>query len=518
MKKKSTLIVVILVLALVLGGLVFGLIWFRDNHVFVGHTPYPKDAESLNLRGKEISVEHYEELRKLLPECDVYWDVPFQGERYPNEIQVLTINTITDEEIAQLAYFPGLRAVDANTSQDYAQLMKLQAAYPDVEVAYNVTIDGTTYAYDATEVTVAALTEQDAALLDYLPRLTVLNAETCTDYARLVAVQQKHPDWEVFYNVTIGGETYSQSTTELTVQNPDMAELTEKLPVLTNLQTAHLVEPDADAASLLALRDAFPNVAISWEKTVLGKTHSTSDAEIDFSNLSITTADVEAAMAYFPDAEKVIMVDCGIDNETMAAFREKMRPEYKVVWKVMCGKIPVRTDEVFFHPYQHEVYNVFDDDLVNLKYCEDMICVDLGHNSLYNCDWAAYMPNLKYLILAWNIYLNDISGLANCKELVYLELGWTQVRDFTPLLGCTKLEDLHLKYVYSDPGVICQMTWLKNIFWEGCKPQYHDMLLESLPDTYILLGGENSQTKQWRKLDNYYAQRDVLGMGYMDQY
>ena len=223
-------------------------------------------------------------------------------------------------------------------------------------------------------------------------------------------------------------------------------------------------------------------------------------------------------MAYYPDAEKVIMVDCGIDNDTMAAFREEKRAEYKVVWKVMCRTIPVRTDEVFFHPYQHGIYNVFDDDVVNLKYCEDMICVDLGHNSLHHCDWAAYMPNLKYLILAWNIYLDDISGLSNCDELVYIELGWTQVRDFTPLLGCTKLEDLHLKYVYSDPGAIHQMTWLKNIFWEGCKPVYQEDLKASLPDTYILFGGENSQTKQWRKLPNYYAQRDVLGMEYMDQY
>ena len=318
--------------------------------------------------------------------------------------------------------------------------------------------------------------------------------------------------------MTIGGESYTESTTVLTLKNPDMAELQEKMPVLQNLQAAHLVEPECDAASLIALREANPDVVITWEKTLLGKTHSSLDTEIDYSNLSVSTADVEAAMAYYPDAEKVIMVDCGIDNDTMAAFREKMRPEYKVVWKVMCRTIPVRTDEVFFHPYQHGIYNVFDDDVVNLKYCEDMICVDLGHNSLHHCDWAAYMPNLKYLILAWNIYLDDISGLSNCDELLYIELGWTQVRDFTPLLGCTKLEDLHLKYVYSDPGAIHEMTWLKNIFWEGCKPQYQQALKESLPDTYILFGGENSQTKQWRKLDNYYAQRDVLGMGYMDQY
>lgn len=516
--KKKTLAVVMIVLLLVLALLIGGGFWFKSTHVFVGFAPYAKDATYLDLRGKDITIEHYEQLRQLLPDCRVEWDVPFQGSRYPNTTKGLTMGSVTAEDMELLGYFPELQVVDANGCQDYALLKQLRNTYPDVQIVYAVTIDGSTYPQDTTEVTVAHLTAEDAALLEHLTQLTTVNAPECRDYAQLAAVQQKHPDWTVTYNVTIGGETYSESTTEITVKNPDMAELEQMVPVLANLQTLHLVEPETDAASLIAFREAHPNIAVSWQKTLLGKTHSTTDTEIDYTGLSVSTADVEAAMAYYPDAEKVIMVDCGIDNETMAAFREKMRPEYKVVWKVMCRTIPVRTDDVFFHPYQHDIYNVFDNDLENLKYCEDMICVDLGHNSLHHCDWAAYMPNLKYLILAWNIYLDDISGLSNCKELVYLELGWTQVRDFTPLKGCTKLEDLHLKHVYSDPGVIKEMTWLKNIFWEGCKPVYREELEKSLPDTYILFLGETSQTKQWRKLDNYYKQRDVLGMEYMDQY
>lgn len=516
--QKKTLIAISLVLLVILAALTGGGLWLKNTHVFVNMRPYPKDAESLDLGGKQISLDHYQELSRLLPECEISWDVPFQGTHYPSDARKLTVTTLTPDDMARLALFENLEEIDAGSCRDYEALMELKEAYPHVDISYNVTIGGNSYPNDAKEVALNSVTEEDLALLELLPELTTLNARGCTDYAGLAAFRKAWPEVALLYDVTIGGETYTESTTELTLKNVDMAELEEKLPVLANLQRVHLVEPETDAARLVALRKANPKVEISWEKTLLGKTHSSNDTEIDYSGLSVSPSDVEAAMAYYPDAEKVIMADCGIDNETMAAFREKMRPSYKVVWKVMCRTIPVRTDDVFFHPYQHDIYNVFDDDLVNLKYCEDMICVDLGHNSLHHCDWAAYMPNLKYLILAWNIYLDDITGLSNCKELVYLELGWTQVRDFTPLLGCTKLEDLHLKYVYSDPGAIHEMTWLKHIFWEGCKPVYQQALTESLPDTYILFGGENSQTKQWRKLPNYYAQRDVLGMGYMDQY
>lgn len=181
-----------------------------------------------------------------------------------------------------------------------------------------------------------------------------------------------------------------------------------------------------------------------------------------------------------------------------------------------CGRFSIRTDAETIMSYKYNLFDLYDKELENLKYCEDMICVDLGHNNLRSCDWAAYMPKLKYLILAHNNGLNDISGLANCKELVYLEIGWTSLRDLTPLLGCTKLEDINMKYVFCDADVIVQMPWLKNVFWTACPSRNYQMLEGALPDTYLLLTDEYWNTKHWRQLDNYYAQRDALGMYYMN--
>lgn len=514
--KKKILVILSLVLAVVLAALVGGRLWVQNNYVVVEGKPYPKNTASLDLRGKDISADTYEQLSRTLPECHITWDVPFQGGKVSSDSQILHISALKERDLEQLKYFPKLAEVDASGCEDYSLLQQLQEAWPAVEVSYGVTVDGVSYPQDAAAVTVSALTEEDLAMLALLPELAELDARECTDYGLLAQFRKDNPQVAVRYNVTLGGQTYSESTQELVLEKPDVAELTEKLPILAELKTVHLVEPEAEAQALRDLQTENPGVEISWQKTVLGKTYTSRDPEIDYSGMDVSIAQIEAAMAYYPGAEKVFLGYCDLDYEELAVYRDRVRPEYKVVWAMMMGKVPVRTDDVFFHPYQHEVYNVFDKDLVNFKYCEDMICVDLGHNSLYHCDWAEGMPNLKYLILAWNIYLEDISGLANCKELVYLELGWTQVRDFTPLLGCTKLEDLHLKYVYSDPGAIRQMTWLKNIFWEACKPIYQEELKKSLPDTYILFGGENSQTKQWRKLDNYFAQRDVLQMPYMN--
>ena len=82
--KKSIVdsVAVVLVLALAVAG-VTGYFWYQNNHIFVEDAVYPINAKTLDLRGQDISFEHYDAVHSQLPNCEIYWDVPFQVGKYP---------------------------------------------------------------------------------------------------------------------------------------------------------------------------------------------------------------------------------------------------------------------------------------------------------------------------------------------------------------------------------------------------------------------------------------------------
>ena len=76
--KKAIVIVltVVLVLALAVACFFGYRYWYNENHVFVEDAVYEKDATYIDLRGTGRSMEHYLQLKAILPECVIDWDVP----------------------------------------------------------------------------------------------------------------------------------------------------------------------------------------------------------------------------------------------------------------------------------------------------------------------------------------------------------------------------------------------------------------------------------------------------------
>jgi hypothetical protein len=185
-----------------------------------------------------------------------------------------------------------------------------------------------------------------------------------------------------------------------------------------------------------------------------------------------------------------------------------------VVWSVRCGELATRTDATFFMPVKYHVYYFFTEDAYNLKFCEDMVAVDIGHMLVDDISFVKYMPNLKYLVAAFS-NLSDISPLQYCKNLVFLELECTSIRDLSPLVHCTALEDLNLSMVYADPSPLYSMVWLKHVWYNFCA-SYAFALKFMLPDLYVQTGGDATVSDGWRNLPNYFAMRDALKMYYME--
>lgn len=421
-------------------------------------------------------------------------------------------------EIDGIAYQKDAAAVTLPEGSSPAHYEAVKAALPECDISWQVPFAQGPVAHDTRNLTLTALAEEDIALVAYLPELVSVEAEGA-DPALAAKLQETYPRLDVRYTVEICGESYPSDTTEITLENPEISGLAN-LACLPGLESVFLTEPQGDPAELAALAEQLP---ITWEKTAFGQTVSSEMTELDLSELGLSFTDdlaMEQELLWFPNLELVYFGDVEVDNETMAAYRERQAEHYKVVWNIeMNYRINIRSDATYFMPRKFYM-TVIDRDLENLKYFNDMVTVDLGHMNIFHCEWAAYMPKLQYLILA-DTPMRNIEPLRNCKELIYFEVFNTPVTDFSPLLECTKLRDLNMCWTDGDPEVIAQLTWLERFWWWGrlTLPQLTDeekaMITEAMPDCEVVFRTTTSTGGGWRQGELYYKMRDNLGMEYM---
>lgn len=513
MKKQSRILLLIAAIAL----LVLAAFFFLNVFVQVDGDIYFLGVASLDLRGKEITTDTYDTLVQKIPNCDIVWDVPFQGRTVSSDETDLTITGLSDEDVLTLDYLPLLQTVHAEQCENFNQLAELQRRHPQCSVLYSIPIAGESYAPSTRELSISSLTEQDAQLLTCFPELRKVEVSGSDDYTLLLQLQQEHPEWNLTYTVTLGDQDYSWDATSVRASDVSFQDISLALTGMPYLTKMHITNPDAEAAKLLGLREQYPDVTLSWDVQIYDKTATEDTTELDISGILVESCEeVERLVACLPNLEKLIMSDCGIDSETMAEFRERQRENYKVIWTVYLGdKCKARTDDLYFMPIKQGEYYFLDSMSYELRYCEDMICLDLGHHMIHNVDFLAYMPHLKYLILAHS-GVRDISPIVACQELVYLEVDWSEIQDYTPIAELKSLEDLNLNQTACDITPILQMTWLKNLWAPGKSYATQQKLLEALPDTNVVLTNSVPKGQGWRNLPNYYAMRDVLGMYYMD--
>ena len=560
-RKLNPVLLIVLAAALLAVGIA---VWFLLTHVWVAGTFYSRNADVLDLRFADVTTADYDKLRKKAPNSEILWRIPFQGKTYDQDTDVLYVTSLTDEDVATLDYFTRLKTVEAQECTDYPQLAALTARRPEVTVEYTVTIDGREYPQDTAVVSISGITEEEINLLTYLPELTAVTAVGCRTPEQMTRLRDFCQEKGLSFALRFGTKTYPDTVEELDVTGVTDGEL-ELLQLLPELKTLHLKNPEADPETVAQLRSTYPKADISWEVEIAGVSFPDDTKEVDLSAalessaaqtttataagtqtaagaqtttktqtttgtatgtqstketqstapaVTLNLEDLEKKMSYLSDAKQVFLGKCGLDNEELAALRERVRDSYKLVWTVQLGKkLTARTDDTTFMPVREHVYYFLDEDAYNLRYCEDMLCVDVGHMGLTNIDFVKGMPHLQILILAHNGQLQDISPISSCKELIFLELDWSAVKDFTPLVGCTSLEDLNIGLTYPSVEPLMQMTWLKNLWMVDRGGAYQ--LSQALPDTKIVASADVTVGAGWRNLPNYYKMRDMLGMEYM---
>ena len=531
---KKWLTVTLCVIMAVLLAVVGGGVWVMMNYHIVDGDFYAKDAEVLDLRGQDIQPDYFEKVSEKLPESEIRWDIPFQDGKLADDAKSVTVTALSEKDIEMLAYAHQLETVQAEGCRDYEILEQLRQQRPELEVIYNVAFSSTSVAWNVETLNLEQVAQEDIQLLKHLPNLKQVTIGSGTQDAQTVeALRSAAADGGMTFGVTVGSEVCLDTETALQISGITDDQL-QMLPYLTGLEQLQLMDPQCEPQQLFALREAMPRTAISWEVKLGDQTLKDTVTSVDLSMVEVTDlAEVEKKLAYLPDLETVIFGLCGkdepawgnsksklvaspIENEAMSDYRNRVRGDYKVVWTVRLGpSIALRTDADNFMPNHFGVGQLPDSYAYNLRYCEDMVCLDVGHMTLRDISFVEFMPNLKYLILAWT-EVQYIEPIRSCKNLVFLELDNSCIRDISPLVGCTALEDLNLGNTFVDVTPILEMSWLKNVYFILGSPSSAYKVSQAIPTAHVVASGDATVGGGWRRLPNYYAMRDCLNMPYMN--
>lgn len=476
------------------------------------------DLRQLDARDTGMTVEQYEWFRRELPGCLVLWDVPVQGTCYSLDTKELHVDRLTQEDMESLKYLTSLEQVDVGTWDDCAGILRLRQRYPDCEVKGQASVAGEWWDLNAVSM---ALENADAEeLLEKLVLFEKLESVLLTgevpDQEALRQLQQAYPEVFFLWKLETMGMVLETDLEELDLSGvaPDSVEELEALlfyfPRLKQVKLNGYCLPQEE---LVALAARYPDIRFVFDLVFGDHILSTDAREIDISNtLLSSTAEVEKILPCFRDLEKVVMCDCGISSEEMDALNRKYE-DIRFVWSVNLAGKSLRTDAVYFTPNKWGI-SCDDENIYDLRYCTDMVCVDIGHHvKVTNCEWVRYMPELKYLIIA-ETGISDLSPLKDHESLIYLELFLSKVKDYSVLTTCKALEDLNLCYTQGDPEPIGEMTWLKRLWWAGCWAG-RKYLADKLPDTEAEYLSLSSTGRGWREGQNYYDMRDFIGMDYM---
>ena len=210
---KIFLCLLILTLLVGIGGYIF-----TNNYVVLNGKAYSRASETLDFHGQQV------------PDLDV------------------------------LAELSDLKSVDfSNTDLTLGEHEWLHQKLPECDIIWEIEFQGRHYPPDATSIRVEHLTEADLVLLDYLPQLTYVDARNCRDYTALGKLVKSWPDCWVDYSVELGGGQFGPGSRNLRLRNADAESLQQGLPGLPNAEKVYLTGKLPAMEEITALQKSFPD-------------------------------------------------------------------------------------------------------------------------------------------------------------------------------------------------------------------------------------------------------------------
>ena len=460
--------------------------------------------ERLDIRGNyAFDQAEHDKLVEANPDCDIHWSVP-----------------IANKHFDSMAEYYDLSPFQLTTTQ----LRELITTYPNTEFEYQVPLYGRRYTTDTETLDLQGETP-DAAVIDdalgLLPAVKTVDIRGQSANAQTVsALNKAHPDVYFMFTCDVpqGQMTTEDASVTITGTYEDMLAYAAYIPYMPNLENIDATSVKLTDEQLDSLGDIASDGKLRYSLMVYDRGCSSLATDLNWDNIPFTSVEeVERYLARLPRLKRVSMCDCGLTEDEMGQLFDA-HPDIKFIWWIEFGHYRLRTDATAFTTGLGDgnQYHYDDDTFEPIRYCTDLMMLDLGHNRITSIDNFTGLTKLKVLILADN-RLTDISQITCFPDLEYLELFLNDITDVTPITQLKKLRDFNIFHnpLYENHKVLRKMTWLERLWIGGCRLSIQDVkdLQKALPNTEISTIGQSSTARGWRKHPHYYTLKRMYEEG-----
>ena len=296
----------------------------------------------------------------------------------------------------------------------------------------------------------------ETALLDSLPALRAVDLSGSANEDEVIAWAMAHPQISARYSVTLPDGTvldYDARSADLSAMSAaDCEAAARKLALLPGIESVKL-NPSLSWSDISRLRQILPTPVFKYPFKLYGVDCDLSDTTINLYRVQVTDDGklIDEVMNYMPQLTYVDMDSCGLDVKRLEDINLR-HPNVKVVFRVFFGdNYTARTDaERILASMASRGGMLTNDNVDGLYYCHDVKYLDLGHNTfLTDIGFCSRMPKLEVAILSM-CNIRDLTPLASCAELEYLELSNTYAADLRPLSKLSNLRHLNVASIGYD--------------------------------------------------------------------
>lgn len=149
--------------------------WFFWKYTFVDGTVTARSADTIDLRGREISEEKLRTIESRFPDAHILWDVTVGGKSFDGESESIVTADFTTEDIPSFARLKNLKEADVSACSDFSAILALQNALPEVRVHWTVPLGEKCFDGESESIAVQdASADMLRAAITRLPKLRTL--------------------------------------------------------------------------------------------------------------------------------------------------------------------------------------------------------------------------------------------------------------------------------------------------------------------------------------------------------